>query len=147
MPVGARGATSLNFAMSRDYGATWSAPSAIATAGLSDLFGNPQLSVLNDGTLVATSSLGNPDGTSNQLSWSSRDHGQTWQGPTLIRVASAGSMPAICGQTTFGADSSAASGQQQVLDGRSVVIITNDGAAEARGRGQAGALTLEMTEG
>lgn len=134
LPVGTRGRTALEFTRTADYGRTWSAPHAIATAGRKDFFGSPQVSALSSGTLVATSSLGNADGTTRELSWRSADRGRTWQRPRLIRVASAGNIPAICGQTMFGgSDSTAASGQQQV-HGRSVLFVTNDGAAEAAGR-------------
>jgi hypothetical protein len=58
LPVGARGAiNSLYFQMTRDHGATWSAPRAIDTASANDPFDYAGLSVLDDGTLVATSSL------------------------------------------------------------------------------------------
>jgi BNR repeat-like domain len=141
LPVGARGAiNSLYFQMTSDHGATWSAPRAIdTTVGANDVFDTQGLSVLDDGTLVATSSLPTsslPNAPNMELSWRSTDHGQTWQGPTFIRFASAGSTPAICGETVFEDDSLGASGPQQVLDGRSVLFITRDGAAAAAGAGK-----------
>lgn len=138
MPVGVRGATnSLYLQMTSDHGATWSAPHAIdTTTDPNDVFDSSQLSILDNGTLVATSSLPNSDGTSNEVSWRSTDQGQTWEGPTLIQVASAGSTPAICGNSIFEDDSAHESGQQQVLDGRSVLFITRDGSSAAAGMGK-----------
>ena len=135
LPVGPRGATRLYMATTRDEGMTWSAPITIARGEPNDFFGNPQLSILADGTLVATSSLANASGGTNELAWRSTDGGETWSGAALIRAASPGSLAALCTQTTAGGDTGAASGQQTVLDGRSVVIVTNAGDAAAHGTG------------
>ena len=60
LPVGARGATALLFAKTTDAGRTWSSPTQIAAGFDTDFFGSPQLSVLRNGTLIATSSLADP---------------------------------------------------------------------------------------
>ena len=136
LPVGARGRTRLYLAFTRDGGESWSAPITIARGELSDFFGNPQLSVLHDGTLVATSSLANATGATNLLAWRSPDAGMHWQGPAVIRQASAGSLAAICGQSTAGADTSAASGQQTLANGHSVVLVSIGGASAAARTGE-----------
>lgn len=136
LPVGARGLTRLYTARTRDGGHTWSAPVTIARGEASDFFGNPQLSILADGTLVASSSLAGPSGTTTQLAWRSTDAGTTWSAAAPIRTAAPGSLAALCGQTTAGADTTTASGQQTVLRGRSVVIVTDAGPAAARGSGE-----------
>jgi hypothetical protein len=136
LPVGRRGVTRLYFAFTHNGGESWSSPITIGRGELSDFFGNPQLSVLHDGTLVATSSLAAATGGANQLAWHSHDGGRSWQGPVVIRQAAPGSLAAMCGQTTAGGDTSAASGQQTVVNGRSVVIVTNTGAAAASGAGE-----------
>jgi hypothetical protein len=136
LPVGARGATRLYFAFTSDGGATWSAPITIAAGAPSDFFGNPQLSVLRSGTLVATSSLTDSAGGTDQLSWRSIDGGLDWDGPGTIRNAPDGIVAPICGQGAAGGDTGAASGQQAVVDGRSVVLVTNDGPTAAAGAGE-----------
>jgi hypothetical protein len=136
LPVGTRGATRLDFAFTRDGGASWSAPVRIAAGSPSDFFGNPQLSVLRNGMLVATSSLADSAGGADQLSWRSSDGGLHWDGPVTIRNAPGGSVAPICGQAAAGGDTGAASGQQAVVDGRSVVLVTNDGPAAAADAGE-----------
>jgi hypothetical protein len=136
LPVGTRGATRLYFAFTRDGGASWSAPVTIAAGSPSDFFGNPQLSVLRNGTLVATSSLADSAGGTDQLSWRSSDGGLHWDGPVTIRNAPGGSVALICGQAAAGGDTGAASGQQAVVDGRSVVLVTNDGPSAAADAGE-----------
>ena len=136
LPVGDRGKTRLLFAVTDDWGQSWSDPRVIARGTLSDFFGSPQLSVLKGGTLVATSSLANPAGGTDLLSWRSDTHGRTWTGPTTVRTAADGADPAICGQTAAGADAGSSSGQQAVIGGRSVVFVTLDGDAAAAGRGK-----------
>lgn len=145
LPVGTRrGATRLYFTVTHDHGVNWSTPVTVAAAGPSGFFGNPQLSVLRDGTLVATSSLADAGGGTSELSWRSGDGGRTWRGPALIRVAVAGELAPICGESaSAGADSSSASGQQTVAGGRSVLFVTSDGAAMAGGRG---ALVLSRSD-
>lgn len=136
MPVGARGRTRLYFARTTNRGKTWSRPITIARASRKAFFGNPQLSVLRNGTLVATSSLANPTGATNLLAWRSTDHGRHWRGPRLIRTAPDGTLAPICGQQVAGAGTSAAQGQQTVLNGRSVVLVSSDGPAAAAGTGK-----------
>lgn len=136
LPVGDRGATRLYFASTRDGGRSWSAPDTIAAGATTDFFGNPQLSALRDGTLVATSSLGNSTGGTDQLAWRSTDAGASWQGPFEIRSASAGALANACGQSIAGADTGAAAGQQTVQGGHTVALVTIDGATEAAGHGE-----------
>lgn len=136
LPVGGRGKTRLYFAVTRNGGETWSAAMTIAGGEPSAFFGNPQVSVLRNGTLVATSSLANSHGGTDLLAWRSRDAGLDWEGPVVIRHATGGSLAAICGQTTAGGDTSAASGQQTVVGGHSVVLVTIDGASAAAGSGE-----------
>lgn len=136
LPVGARGATGLLFARTRNAGRTWSAPVRIAAASRSAFFGSPQLSVLHDGTLVATSSLADPRGGTDLLAYRSADGGRSWSERTRIRRASSGAYPAICGQSVAGGDTASSSGQQTVLRGRTVLLINLDGAAAARNRGK-----------
>jgi hypothetical protein len=136
LPVGDRGSTRLYFASTGDGGRSWSAPVTIAAGSPSDFFGDPEISVLRDGTLVATSSLGNASGGTDQLAWRSRDAGASWQGPFEIRQASAGGLATVCGQGIAGADTGAAAGQQTVAGGHTVELVTIDGAAEAAGHGQ-----------
>jgi hypothetical protein len=136
LPVGDRGATRLYLASTHDGGRSWSPPVTIASAGASDFFGDPELSVLRDGTLVATSSLGNAGGGTDQLAWRSTDGGATWQGAFVIRQASAGALASVCGQSIAGADTGAAAGQQTVEGGHTVALVTIDGATEAAGHGE-----------
>ncbi len=136
LPVGDRGRTLLLFARTTDGGRTWTRPVRIARGRPSDFFGSPQLSVLRGGTLVATSSLATTSGGTHLLSWRSVTHGAHWSGPTLIRTAVAGDNPAFCGQTAAGADTGSSSGQQAVINGRSVVLVALGGAAAAAGRGR-----------
>ena len=136
LPVGDRGATRLYFASTGDGGRSWSAPITIAAGAPSDFFGDPALSVLRDGTLVATSSLGNASGGTDQLAWRSTDGGATWQGSFAIRQASAGNLVNVCGQSIAGADTGAAAGQQTVQGGHTVALVTIDGATEAAGHGE-----------
>jgi hypothetical protein len=135
MPVGQRGATELLFARTADWGRTWTSPIRIAAGAATDFFGSPQLSVLRGGALVATSSLAAATGGTNLLAYHSSDQGQTWSAPVLIRTAPPGALPAICGQSVAGADTGASSGQQTVVAGHTVVLIAQDGAAAAAGRG------------
>lgn len=81
LPVGDRGATRLYFASTRDWGESWTAAVTVAADAPTDFFGNPQLSVLRDGTLVATSSLGNASGATDQVARRSTTGGTSWQGP------------------------------------------------------------------
>jgi hypothetical protein len=136
LPVGDRGATRLYFASTHDGGRSWSPQVTIASGADSDFFGDPELSVLRDGTLVATSSLGNASGGTDQLAWRSTDGGTTWQGPVTIREASAGALANVCDQGIAGADTGAAAGQQTVEGGNTVALVTIDGASEAAGHGE-----------
>jgi hypothetical protein len=136
LPVGNRGRTRLLFARTTDGGETWTRPIRIARGRLSDFFGSPQVSVLRGGALVATSSLANASGGTDLLAWRSVNRGSSWSGPTLIRTARAGANPAICGQAAAGGDTGSSSGQQAVVDGRSVVLVSLGGVAAAAGRGR-----------
>jgi hypothetical protein len=136
MPVGPRGRTRLLVAATHDAGRTWTRPVPVARGARSDFFGSPQLSVLRNGTLVATSSLGNASGGTDLLSWRSGDGGRTWRGPTAIRGAGAGESPSLCGQSPAGGDTGSSAGQQAVLHGRSVLLVSLDAAAAEAGRGR-----------
>jgi hypothetical protein len=136
LPVGPRGKTRLYFAVTRNWGATWSAPVTIARGNPFDFFGSPQLSVLNSGELVATSSLADPSGGTDLLAWRSLGGGQVWHGPVVVRHAPDGALGPICGQSTAGADTSSAAGQQTLIEGRSVVLVTIDGPSAAAGTGE-----------
>jgi hypothetical protein len=136
LPVGSRGRTLLLFARTTNGGETWTRPIQIDRGGPSDFFGSPQLSVLRGGALVATSSLANASGGTNLLSWRSVSHGAHWAGPTLVRAAKPGANPAACGQAAAGGDTGSSSGQQAVINGRSVVFVTIGGAAASVGRGR-----------
>jgi hypothetical protein len=136
LPVGSRGKTRLYFAVTRNRGSSWSDPVTIARGSPADFFGTPELSVLRDGTLVATSSLATPAGGTDLLAWRSADHGMHWSGPVVIRHAPSGTIAPICGESTAGADTSAAAGQQVTVKGRSVVLVTLDGPAAAAGAGK-----------
>jgi hypothetical protein len=134
LPVGDRGTTLLLFAKTTDGGATWSRPVHIDEGTPADFFGSPQISVLRDGRLVATSSLANPAGGTDLLAWRSGNHGHTWSGPVVIRNAPAGGTAPICDLFTAGADASSSSGQQTV-DGNAVVFVSLDGPAATAGGG------------
>ncbi|MDP9220153.1 MAG: glycoside hydrolase [Actinomycetota bacterium] len=135
MPVGARGATELLFARTTDYGRTWSTPRHIADGQPDDFFGSPQLSVLRDGTLVATTSLANSAGGTDLLAYRSATHGRAWSGAVKIRTVTAGALSPICGQSVAGADTGSSAGQQTVIGGRTVAFVSLDGAAAAAGHG------------
>jgi hypothetical protein len=135
MPVGARGATELLFARTTDFGRTWSAPRHIADGQPDDFFGSPQVSVLRDGTLVATTSLANPSGGTDLLAYRSTTHGRTWSGAVKIRTVTPGDLSPICGQSVAGADTGSSAGQQTVIGGRTVAFVSLDGAAAAGGHG------------
>ncbi len=135
MPVGARGATELLFSRTDDGGRTWSAPRHIADGSDSDFFGSPQVSVLKNKTLVATTSLGNASGGVDLLAYRSGDGGRTWSGPVVIRSTTDGALAPVCGQGVAGADGGSSAGQQTVLGGRTVALVAIDGAAAAAGRG------------
>jgi hypothetical protein len=135
MPVGDRGATQLLFARTRDGGSSWTRPIVIAAGSDADFFGTPLVSVLRDGTLVATTSLTDSAGETQLLSYRSTNHGTTWSAPVVIRTVSAGGLAPICGQAVAGADGASASGQQALVRGRDVVLVSLDGAAAAAGHG------------
>ena len=135
MPVGARGATELLFARTTDFGRTWSTPRHIADGQPDDFFGSPQLSVLRNGTLVATTSLANSSGGTDLLAYRSTTHGRTWSDAVTIRTTTSGSLSAICGQSVAGADTGSSAGQQTVIGGRTVALVSLDGAAAAAGHG------------
>jgi hypothetical protein len=136
LPVGGRGKTRLYFAVTRNRGSSWSSPVTIARGSPMDFFGTPELSVLRDGVLVATSSLANPAGGTDLLAWRSTDRGMHWSGPAVIRHAPSGTIAPICGEPTAGTDTSAAAGQQVTVNGRSVVLVTLDGPSAAAGAGK-----------
>lgn len=135
MPVGARGATELLFARTTDFGRTWSTPRHIADAQPDDFFGSPQLSVLRDGALVATTSLANSSGGTDLLAYRSTTHGRTWSDAVKIRTVTAGALSPICEQSVAGADTGSSAGQQTVIGGRIVAFVSLDGAAAAAGHG------------
>jgi hypothetical protein len=135
MPVGARGATELLFGRTTDFGRTWSTPRHIADGQPDDFFGSPQLSVLRDGTLVATTSLTNAAGGTDLLSYRSASHGRTWSSAVKIRTVTAGALSPVCGQSVAGADTGSSAGQQTVIGGRTVAFVSLDGAAAAAGHG------------
>jgi hypothetical protein len=134
-PVGARGATALLFARTTNGGQSWTSPVHIADGTLSDFFGTPLVSVLRNGTLVATTSLANATGGTDLLSYRSTDHGNTWSGPVVVRTFTPGALATICGQSVAGADASSPAGQQTVVRGKTVVLVSLDGAAAAAGHG------------
>jgi BNR repeat-like domain len=136
LPVGDRGKTRLYFAATHNGGKTWSDPITIARGARTDFFGSPQVSALRDGTLVATSSLAAASGGSHLLSWRSQDGGRTWRGPRRIVTAPAGENPQFCGQSAAGADTGSSSGQQTVLNGRSVLFVWLNGQAASNSRGK-----------
>ena len=135
LPVGSRGVTKLLFARTDDGGDTWTSPKLIAGGTPSDFFGSPQLSVVRNGTLVATTSLADAAGGTDLLAYRSTDGGRSWSAPVVVRALSAGSLQAVCGQSVAGADTSSSSGQQTVLGGRAVALVSLDGSAAAAGRG------------
>src|SRR5262249_13455851 len=96
----------LDFEQSSDYGHTWSLPMVIATSDRGSYFGDAELSVLANGTLVATSSLPNGNDTGDLLAWHSTDAGRSWSAATIIRATTAGATPVklLCGNTTYGED-------------------------------------------
>jgi hypothetical protein len=136
LPVGDRGKTRLLFASTRDAGRTWGDPIVIERGSDADFFGSPQLSVLRNGTLVATSSLANASGGTDLLSWRSKTGGSGWSGPTAIRRLPDGENPLFCGQAAAGGDTGGSAGQQTTLRGRSVVFAYQDPTAADAGRGK-----------
>jgi len=135
MPVGPRGATELLFSRTTNSGRTWSTPRHIADEMPDDFFGSPQLSVLRNGTLVATTSLANSSGGTDLLAYRSTTHGRTWSGAVKIRSVTDGALSPICGQSVAGADTGSSASQQTVIGGRSVAFVSLDGAAAAAGHG------------
>ena len=136
LATGARAETKLLFASTHDAGRTWSRPTLIEPGSPTDFFGTPQVSILRGGTLVATSSLADPAGGSNLLSWRSTDGGRHWSGPTTIRHLADGANPPFCGQDAAGGDGGSLLGQQTVVRGRTVAFVYLDGAAASAGRGR-----------
>ncbi len=135
MPVGDRGATRLLFARTGNAGRTWTRPVQIAAGTPDDFFGTPMISKLRDGTLVATTSLATASGGEELISYRSADLGQSWSGPVVVDTLTGGALAPICDQSAAGADTGAAIGQPAVVRGRTVVLVTLDGAATAAGGG------------
>jgi hypothetical protein len=136
LPVGPRGATKLLFARTANWGRTWTRPIRIASGSPTDFFGSPQLSVLADGTLVATTSLANDEGGTDLLAYRSTNGGDSWSARSVIRSAPGGGMAPLCGQGVAGADTGSSSGQQTVVDGKTVVLVVQDGPAATAGDGR-----------
>jgi len=136
LPVGDRGKTRLYFASTHNAGQTWTRPTTVARGKRSDFFGTPEVSILRDGTLVATSSLARAAGGTRLLSWRSTDGGRSWHGRTVVAVTPAGGGPDFCGQAVAGGDTGSASGQQIVRNGRTVMFVWLNGTAAAHGNGK-----------
>ena len=136
LPVGDRGKTRLYFAATHDAGKTWTDPITIARGARSDFFGTPEVSVLRDGTLIATSSLARPSGATRLLSWRSHDGGHNWQGPNRVAIAPAGQSAPLCGQSVAGGDTTSPSGQQVTVNGHTVAFVWLNGKAAAQGSGK-----------
>jgi len=135
LATGKRARTKLLFASTHNGGRTWTRPTLIQPADPSDFFGTPQVSILRNGTLVATSSLAGLNGN-DLLSWRSTDGGRHWSRPRTIVHVPDGSNPAFCRQTASGGDGGSALGQQTVIRGRSVAFVYLDGRAASAGRGR-----------
>jgi hypothetical protein len=136
LATGKRARTRLLFSSTHTAGREWTRPRVIAAGSPSDFFENPQVSILRSGTLVATSSLADPGGGNNLLSWRSTDGGRHWRGPQTVQHIPDGANPAFCGQAAAGGDGAGALGQQTAIRGRSVAFVFLNGKAASAGRGR-----------
>ena len=131
LPVGDRGNNLLLFSKTTDYGHTWSAQTVVdSQQGTFAFFGNPQIVVLNDGTLVYTSSVYTPSGDVELVSYRSTDRGATWSSATAIATLSNGGNAPVCGHPVNGGYG------QTTSAGKMVAHIELDGATAALGKGQ-----------
>jgi hypothetical protein len=131
LPVGDRGNNLLLFSKTTDYGHTWSTQTVVdSQQGSFAFFGNPQIVVLNDGTLVYTSSINTPSGAVELVSYRSTDSGASWSTATAIATLSNGGAGPVCGHSVNGGYG------QTTSVGKVVAHIEIDAATQALGKGQ-----------
>lgn len=119
------------FSKTTDYGHSWSAQTVVDTQqGPFAFFGNPQLVVLNDGTLVYTSSVYTSTGDVELVSYRSTDSGATWSSATAVATLSNGGAAPVCGHPVNGGYG------QTTSVGKMVAHIEIDAATQALGKGQ-----------